>query len=72
MKTVSNRQLRRTVVSQQKVLEDGVAPAIRAVAQNEEATRARVARLEQTQQAWTASTSTWWGRLGWILRGYSA
>lgn len=63
MKTVSNRQLRRTVVAQQQVLEDGLAPALRAVTQNEEITRARVAKLE----AWRDGTLL--ARLRWLFTG---
>ena len=45
-KTVSNRQLRRTVIQHQQALVEGFAPALRAVTQNEALTRQRVDALE--------------------------
>lgn len=66
-KTVSNRQLRRTVSQHQHALEEGFAPALRAVVQNEAQTRARVDRLEQWTQA--ADARTFWQRLRWIVTG---
>lgn len=75
-KTVSNRQLRRTVVAQQHVLEEGLAPALRAVIANEEFTRARVEALEHqmeslegAKKAHQVRWGTVWGRLGWLMVG---
>ena len=67
MKTVSNRQLRRTVVQHQHALEGGFAPALRAVTMNEAKTRERVDRLDAWTQALDARTL--WGRLRWLLTG---
>ena len=66
-KTVSNRQLRRTVVQQQHALEEGFAPALRAVVQNEAKTRARVDRLDGWTHGFDALT--FWQRLRWIATG---
>lgn len=70
-KTVSNRSLRRTVVEHQKALEDGFAPALRSVIQNEAATRERVSRVEAWKEAADARVfrPTVWGRLRWLFTG---
>lgn len=60
MKTVSNRQLRRTVVAQQNVLEEGIAPALREVAQHAQETRDHL-------EAFRAMTFL--QRLRWFLKG---
>lgn len=79
-KTVSNRQLRRTVVQQQHALEEGFAPALRAVVQNEAKTRARVDRLEEAlddvgrvagkAHAMATPRPTLIGRLRWLVTGH--
>lgn len=78
-KTVSNRQLRRTVVQHQHALEEDFAPALRAVIQNEAKTRDRVFRLERAlddvgkvageAHAMATPRRTFWGRLRWLVTG---
>ena len=68
MKTVSNRQLRRTVTEQQHQVErlgDSALQAIQTVAQNEMRTRQRVDALEAFRDM------TFTQRLRWLLRGYA-
>ena len=64
-KTVSNRQLRRTVVAQQAALDEGVAPAIRQLA----ASVNDILRVAGEAHAMATPRPTLVGRLRWLLTG---
>ena len=70
-KTVSNRQLRRTVVAQQQVLDEGVAPAVRTLATAIKELGPQVTDCHARLDALDGfRRMTFLQRLRWILRGF--
>lgn len=68
MKTVSNRQLRQTVSAQQRVMEEGVAPTMRALASHADVLEARLNYVEAVTTRMT-NRATLRARLRWLLTG---
>lgn len=64
---VSGREARRALGQFAEVTNEGVIPSLQAVIANEELTRNRVNALEAVQVLWRAQTSTFWGRLRWLV-----